>query len=100
MTPNRPLKFYRHPLSGHSHRVQLALSLVGLQHELIETQRGPLTMEHLKRCCPSTTTSSTSAALAASCRRSTTVCARWACATSASMPRPSAPYHCAAAAMA
>jgi glutathione S-transferase len=35
MTPNRPLKLYRHPLSGHSHRVQLALSLMGLPHKLI-----------------------------------------------------------------
>lgn len=30
------LKLYRHPLSGHSHRVQLALSLLGLPHELID----------------------------------------------------------------
>ena len=36
MTPNRPLKLYRHPLSGHSHRVQLALSLMGLAHELVD----------------------------------------------------------------
>ena len=36
MSPNRPLKLYRHPLSGHSHRVQLALSLMGLPHELID----------------------------------------------------------------
>jgi len=34
MTPT--LKLYRHPLSGHSHRVQLALSLLGLPHELID----------------------------------------------------------------
>jgi glutathione S-transferase len=31
-----PLKLYRHALSGHSHRVQLALSLLGLPHELID----------------------------------------------------------------
>lgn len=31
-----PLKLYRHPLSGHSHRAQLALSLLDLPHELID----------------------------------------------------------------
>ena len=36
MTSNHPLKLYRHPLSGHSHRAQLALSLMGLPHELID----------------------------------------------------------------
>ncbi|MBS0340538.1 MAG: glutathione S-transferase [Proteobacteria bacterium] len=37
MTNNRPpLQLYRHPLSGHSHRVQLALGLLGLPCELIE----------------------------------------------------------------
>jgi glutathione S-transferase len=30
------LKLYRHPLSGHSHRVHLALSLMGLPFELID----------------------------------------------------------------
>jgi len=30
-----PMKLYRHPLSGHSHRAQLALSLMGLPHELV-----------------------------------------------------------------
>jgi glutathione S-transferase len=30
------LKLHRHPLSGHSHRAQLALSLMGLSHELID----------------------------------------------------------------
>lgn len=30
------LKLYHHPLSGHSHRVHLALSLLGLPFELIE----------------------------------------------------------------
>jgi glutathione S-transferase len=29
------LKLHRHPLSGHSHRAQLALSLMGLPHELV-----------------------------------------------------------------
>jgi glutathione S-transferase len=36
MTASRPLKLYRHALSGHSHRVQLALSLLGLPHELVD----------------------------------------------------------------
>lgn len=36
-TPNaQPIKLYRHPLSGHAHRVQLFLSLTGLPHELID----------------------------------------------------------------
>jgi glutathione S-transferase len=30
------LKLHRHPLSGHSHRAQLALSLLGLPHELVD----------------------------------------------------------------
>jgi glutathione S-transferase len=30
------LKLYYHPLSGHSHRVRLFLSLLGIQHTLIE----------------------------------------------------------------
>lgn len=33
--PN-PIKLYRHPLSGHAHRVQLMLSLLDLPTELIE----------------------------------------------------------------
>ena len=38
MTPQvtQPIKLYRHPLSGHAHRVQLFLSLVALPHELID----------------------------------------------------------------
>ena len=37
MTNNRqPLQLYRHTLSGHAHRAQLALGLLGLPHELIE----------------------------------------------------------------
>lgn len=36
MTQTQALKLYRHPLSGHSHRAQLALSLMGLPHELID----------------------------------------------------------------
>lgn len=30
------IRLHRHPLSGHSHRVQLALSLLGLPHELVD----------------------------------------------------------------
>jgi glutathione S-transferase len=36
MKPETPIKLYRHPLSGHSHRVQLLLSLLGLPTELID----------------------------------------------------------------
>jgi glutathione S-transferase len=32
----QPLKLYRHPLSGHSHRAQLALSLPGVPHERVD----------------------------------------------------------------
>ncbi len=35
MKPSRPLRLYRHPLSGHAHRAQLLLSLLGLPHELV-----------------------------------------------------------------
>lgn len=34
MTPAQPLRLYRHPLSGHCHRVELLLSLLGLPHRL------------------------------------------------------------------
>lgn len=34
--PKNPLRLYRHPLSGHSHRVELFLSLLGLPTQLIE----------------------------------------------------------------
>lgn len=30
------MKLYRHPLSGHSHRAQLFLSLLGVPHELVD----------------------------------------------------------------
>jgi len=36
MTPQQPLKLHRASLSGHSHRAQLFLSLLGLPVELIE----------------------------------------------------------------
>jgi len=34
--PQTPIKLYRHPLSGHSHRIQLMLSLLGLPGEFID----------------------------------------------------------------
>jgi len=34
------MKLYRHPLSGHCHRVQLFLSLLGVPHELVEVELG------------------------------------------------------------
>jgi glutathione S-transferase len=33
--PAKPIRLYRHALSGHSHRVELLLSLLGLPYELI-----------------------------------------------------------------
>lgn len=36
MTAKDPIKLHRYPLSGHSHRVQLLLSLLGLPTELVE----------------------------------------------------------------
>ncbi len=36
MTPSQPIKLYRHPLSGHSHRVQLLISMLGLPVEIID----------------------------------------------------------------
>jgi glutathione S-transferase len=35
MKPNQPLRLFRHPISGHSHRVELYLSLLGLPYELV-----------------------------------------------------------------
>lgn len=34
--PVRPIRIYRHPLSGHSHRVELFASLLGLPFELVD----------------------------------------------------------------
>lgn len=34
--PAHPLKLYRHALSGHAHRAELLLSLLGLSYELID----------------------------------------------------------------
>jgi glutathione S-transferase len=34
MKPSQPIRLYRHPISGHSHRVELGLSLLGLPYEL------------------------------------------------------------------
>jgi glutathione S-transferase len=47
----QPLKLYRHPLSGHSHRAQLALSLMDLPHVLVDvdlTQGAHKTLAFLK----------------------------------------------------
>ncbi len=35
MKPNQAIRVFRHPISGHSHRVELALSLLGLPCELV-----------------------------------------------------------------
>jgi len=35
-SPDRPIRLYRYPLSGHSHRVELFLSLLRLPFELVE----------------------------------------------------------------
>lgn len=35
MKPSQPIRLYRHPLSGHSHRAELLLSLLGLPYELV-----------------------------------------------------------------
>jgi glutathione S-transferase len=35
MKPNQPIRLHRHPISGHSHRVELCLSLLGLPYELV-----------------------------------------------------------------
>lgn len=34
--PARPIRLYRHVLSGHAHRVELFLNLLGLEHELVD----------------------------------------------------------------
>lgn len=34
--PEHPISLHRHPLSGHSHRVQLFLSLTGIPHALVD----------------------------------------------------------------
>ena len=38
--PAAPLRLYRSALSGHCHRVELFLSLLGLRHELIDVNLG------------------------------------------------------------
>ncbi len=35
MKPSQPIRLLRHPISGHSHRVELGLSLLGLPYELV-----------------------------------------------------------------
>jgi len=39
--PIDPIRVYRHRLSGHCHRVELMLSLLGLPFELVDTAFGP-----------------------------------------------------------
>jgi glutathione S-transferase len=36
----QPIKLYRHALSGHCHRVQLLLEMLGLEHEMVEVDLG------------------------------------------------------------
>src|SRR6478609_6036416 len=38
MQPSQPIRLYRHPISGHSHRVELYLSLLGLRFELVHVE--------------------------------------------------------------
>lgn len=35
MKPSQPIRLYRHPISGHSHRVELCLSLLDLPYQLL-----------------------------------------------------------------
>lgn len=35
MKPSQPIRVHRHPISGHCHRVELYLALLGLPHELV-----------------------------------------------------------------
>jgi glutathione S-transferase len=38
MKPSQPIRLFRHPISGHSHRVELGLSLLGLPYELVHVE--------------------------------------------------------------
>jgi glutathione S-transferase len=38
--PSRPLRLHRHRLSGHSHRAELMLALLGLPYELVDIDLG------------------------------------------------------------
>jgi glutathione S-transferase len=38
MKPSQPIRVFRHPISGHCHRVELALSLLGLPCELVHVE--------------------------------------------------------------
>ncbi len=40
-TPAMPIRVHRHALSGHCHRVELMLSLLGLPFETVDTDFGP-----------------------------------------------------------
>lgn len=48
MAPHRPLRLFRHPLSGHCHRVELLLSMLALPHELVDVTFGALPPEVLR----------------------------------------------------
>ena len=56
--PSSPIRLYRHPLSGHAHRVELFLTLLGLPFETVDVdlvqgeQRSPafLAVSPLARC--------------------------------------------------
>lgn len=41
LAPAAPIRLYRHALSGHCHRVELMLSLLGLPSKLVDTAFGP-----------------------------------------------------------
>lgn len=38
MKPSQAIRVFRHPISGHCHRVELYLSLLGLPHELVHVE--------------------------------------------------------------
>lgn len=42
------LRLFRHPLSGHCHRVELLLSMLGLPHQLVDVSFGELPPEVLR----------------------------------------------------
>src|SRR6478735_5345419 len=50
--PATPLRFYRHPISGHCHRVEAFLSILGLQVDVVEVdlvKREQKNAEYLKK---------------------------------------------------
>ena len=51
--PHRPIRLYRHALSGHSHRVELFLSILDLPFELSDIDQSWLDrIEHLPGFVP------------------------------------------------